>query len=106
MRTFVWILTKVSPLFSALGALSLLLFWVASDGAPTILTCAIIGACLSLCGIPWGLYTWKYNIAPAPLLFMSANEIMDSKFGCVVMWMGRLFMLPFACAGACYFYYL
>ena len=100
MKIFLWLYNKVRSLFLLAGVLGIVatFFYVLPDesGASPIprgfyIFVIILSIVNFFVGIWLGAKAWEYNIAPRFFWRSSENEILDSKWACIKMWM---FCLP------------
>jgi hypothetical protein len=96
-QKFIWLIHHLGRTWSVLGVIMIFFWWIAmGDFDSTIaIICVSIGVPLAIGGIWYGIKTWKYGIAPVPLMFMSKLSVMNSKFGAALTWAVRFFLLPF-----------
>ncbi|MCQ2339933.1 MAG: hypothetical protein MJZ79_04025 [Paludibacteraceae bacterium] len=59
----------------------------------------VLGGLFALGGCWFGIKTWKQDISPAALWFMSGNAIVDNVVSSVLIWMFRFFSFGLSLVG-------
>jgi len=79
MIVIVWIITKLTNLLAPIGLIATC--FLAAEGEGELF---IVPAILAAVGLVYGMFSWRYEVAPRMFWVKSKLELFDNRVGCAI----------------------